>query len=64
MAQIVSVALVIIVVLCKTSIHPGLESINIHCVRVKDILIDDFLIVPALGDIDSVSIRLGILSAT
>ena len=64
MTQIISVTLVVIVVLCKTGIHPSLESVNIHRIGVKDILIDNFLIVPAFGDIDPVSIRLGILAAT
>ena len=64
MAQIVPVTLVIIVVLCKTGIHPCLESINVHRIGVKDILIDNFLIVPAFGDIDPVSIRFGILATT
>ena len=51
------------IVLRQTGIHLRHEGVPVHAVTVEDFLIDFFLDVPRLGDLDAIGVGLGILAA-
>ena len=56
-AKIIRLAILLLsVVIVELGIHLGKESVQVHAIAVKDIFIDFFLVIPALGDSDIVGV--------
>ena len=64
-ADVIDIALFVVVVLRETCLQLAFEGIQVHTVGVEDILIHLFYVVPTLGDVYLVGIGfLGLLAAT
>ena len=64
-ADVIDIALLVVVILRETCLQLTLEGIQVHAVGVEDILIHLFHVVPALGNVYLVGVGLlGLLAAT
>jgi hypothetical protein len=52
----------VFIILIQTGIHLSHERVPVHTIAVKDGLIDFFLDIPRLCDLDAIGISLGILA--
>ena len=60
--KIVGVTFLVIIEFFQSCIQSGFERVHVHCVGIKDILIGNFLFIPALWNMNLVSIGFSILT--
>ena len=61
-AQVVNIAVLIVVIVSKSGVQTCFESLKVHGIGVKHILVLDFCVVPRLGDMYFIGVCLGILT--
>ena len=62
-AQVVNIAVLIVVIVSKSGVQTSFEGLKVHGIGVKHILILDFCVVPRLCDMYLIGVCLGILPA-
>ena len=61
-AKVIGIAFIIVIIVGKTGVHASLECFKTHRIRVENILILDFCVVPRLSHMNLIGIRLSILT--
>ena len=62
--QVISKAILIVIVVSESGIQTSFEGLQIHGIGIKHILIFDLSIIPRLGNMNLIGVCLGILAAS